>query len=108
MSEELDLPTQVLAERMLQHVTKRMALNLVEEFVQADQAASVSTIELYVSQACDLYLGGPTDPTKLGIPAPPGADYDRAFEDAKDRMLDVYNELVEMARHPRLWQKPGD
>jgi hypothetical protein len=106
----MDLPTQLLAERFLQLVTKQMARNLVDEFVQADQAASVSAIELYVSQACDMYLGGPTDPMKVatlrGISVPPGADYQLALEWAKDRMIEVYNELVEVARHPNLWQKP--
>ncbi len=106
----MDLPTQLLAERFLQLVTKQMARNLVDEFVQADQAASVGAIELYVSQACDMYLGGPTDPMKMailaGISVPPGADHQLAFEWAKGRMIEVYDELVDVARDPNHWQKP--
>jgi hypothetical protein len=102
---ELDLPTQVLAERMVQFVTKHMARNVIEEFVQAQQAASVEEIELFISEACDRFLG-PTDPATLGIPAPEGADHARALEYAKGQMLNIYEELVDLARHPRLWQKP--
>lgn len=108
----MDMPTLLLAERFLQLVTKHMARNLVEEFVQADQAASVSAIEMYVSQACDMYLGGPTDPRQVilldGIEEPPGANIQVAFEWAKHEMLDVYRELIDLARNPNLWQKPID